>query len=348
MKRFICLLITILMLTTQVFAATYYNVEVEGLTYSEKEELIDWLDDEDIDYDVESYTSSSSNKNNSSKKELVVEELTNSEKNTLINWLKNRDYDYTTKVKNGDYYVTIEYTSSTKKTLINYLDDKDYYYDYDDSDKSSSYDRTGKAYLVSNGYLWYVDGDDIEQIDSIYSEKEILFTKDGAICYINKSKYGMVIEDIDDPTDTEKIATSVKSITTKNGYAYSFKSSGKTIKIDLDDADNEEVAVYIAKTNTLYVLSEDNELDKLKSLKSISGNYSGRANIGFSEWGDLVLIDSSDVCYYNESVDDIDEFEILKDQEGRSVRAKYFTIDSDGIIQKVVLMDGTSVTLEDD
>jgi len=421
MKKIICFVVVMMMLSAQVLAATYYDVNVEGLTYSEKEELIEWLEDEGMEYDVESYTSNSSNTSNSNKKELVVEELSNSQKNTLVSWLKNRDYDYSTKTKNGYYYVTVEYTSSTKSTLIDYLDDKEYEYDssdtsdsnkkeliveelsnsqkntlvswlknrdydysaktkngyyyvtveytsstkstlinylddkdyeYDTKSSNSSSDRTGKAYLVANGVLWYADGDDIEKVDTIYSPEYVLFTKDGGIAYINESKKGMYIEDLDEPTESEEIAKSVKSITTNSsGYAISFKgSSSKTTEIDTDDFNNDAVTVYVVKSNTLYSLSEKNKLTKLKSLKSVSSNsvYSKNySNIGFSEWGDLVFIDSYGICFYNEEIDETDRIETLKDQDDYTVKAKYLTV-SNGVIKTITLTDGSVVKLEDD
>lgn len=346
MKKVICFVIAMLLLSTQVFAATQYDVTVEGLTYSEKEELIEWLDDENLEYDIESY---SSNTSSSNTKKIEVKKLSSSEKSNLISWLKNRGYDYSTKTKNSYYYVTIEYNSNTKSALINYLDNKDY--DYDSSTNLNSSNRSGQAYLVANGYLWYADGDEIEKVDEIYSAEYVLFTKNGGISYINKSKQGIFIEDVDDPKDSEKIATSVKSITkNSSGYAVSFKSSSKTTKIEIDDdVDNEKVIVYFVKNNTLYSLSSKNKSTKIKSLKSISNSsYSQKnSNIGFSEWGDLVCIDSSGIVWFNEKIDKPNKIETLKDQNGYTVKAKYFTVSS-GIIKTVVLSDGSIVTLEDD
>lgn len=345
MKKIICFVMVMLMISTQVFAATYYDVTIEGLTYSEKEDLVEWLEDEDMNYDVESYTSNSSNTSSSSKRELVVEELSNSQKNTLVSWLINRDYDYSTKTKNGYYYVTVEYTSNTKSTLINYLDNKKY--EYDTKSSNSSSDRTGKAYLVANGRLWYADGDEIEEVDSVKYPEYVLFTKDGGIAYINDSKKGMYIEDLDEPTENEQIAKSVSSIkTNSNGYAISFKGTGsKTTEIESDDFDNDEVTVYVVKNNSLYSLSSKNNLTKLKSLRSISS--SSYANIGFSEWGDLVFIDSSGVCFFNEEIDETDEIERLKDQNGYTVQAKYLTV-RNGIVRNLTLTNGSIVQLEDD
>lgn len=349
MKKIICFVIAMMMLSTQVFAATYYDVNVDGLTYSEKEELIEWLEEENMEYDVESYTSNSSS---TKTKELEVEKLSNSQKNTLVNWLESRDYDYSTKTKNGYYYVTVEYNSSTKSTLINYLENKNYDYDNSNSSNSSSH-RTGNAYLVANGALWYADGDEIEKVDEIYSPEYVLFTKDGGLAYINDSKKGMYIEDMDDPTDSNQIAKSAKSIkTNSSGYAVSFNVSNiKTTEIESDDDfDNDEVTAYIVKNNTLYSLSPKNKLTKLKSLKymSTSSSYSkNNTNIGFSEWGDLVFIDSSGVCFFNEEIDDTGEIQTLKDQNNRTVQAKHFTV-SNGVIKTVVLTNGSSVRLEDD
>lgn len=349
MKKIICLVIAMMMVSTQVFAATYYDVNVEGLTYSEKEDLVEWLEDEDMEYDVESYTSSSSS---TKTKELEVEKLSNSQKNTLVNWLESRDYDYSTKTKKGYYYVTVEYNSSTKSTLINYLENKNYDYDNSNSSNSSS-DRTGNAYLVANGTLWYADGSDIEKVDDIYSSEYVLFTKDGGLAYINDSKNGMHIEDMDDPTESNQIVKSAKRIkTNSSGYAISFNVSNiKTTEIETEeDFDNDEVTVYIVKNNTLYSLSPKNKLTKLKSLKyvSTSSSYSkNNTNIGFSEWGDLVFIDSSGVCFFNEEIDDTDEIQTLKDQNNRTVQAKYFTV-SNGVVKTVILSNGSSVRLEDD
>lgn len=352
MKKIICFVIALMMLSTQVFAATYYDVNVEGLTYSEKEDLIEWLEDENLEYDVDSYTANSSNTSNSTKKELVVEKLSTSQKNTLVTWLKNRGYDYSTKTKSNYYYITVKYTSTNKSTLVNYLEDKGY--DYDISNSSNSFsDRTGKAYLVANGILWYADGDNIEKVDDIYSPEYVLFTKDGGIAYINASERGKYIEDMDDPTDSKQIVKSARSISTNStGYAIGFKvSSVKTTDIDIDDDfDNEKMTVYVVKNNTLYTLSSKNKLTKLKSLKymSTSSVYSkNNTNIGFSEWGDLVFIDSSGICFYNEEIDDTDEVQTLKDQNNRTVQAKCFTV-SNGVIKTVILSNGNSVRLEDD
>lgn len=341
MKRIICFfVVAIMLLSTTTYAATYYDINVEGLSATEKREVVEWLEDQGFEYDVESYSSSSND-----EKVIIVEKLTTSEKNTLVNWLKNRDYDYTTKTKNGYYYVTIEYTSSTKSKLVNYLDDKGW---YDGSSKTSS---RGEAYLVANGVLWYADGDEIEKVNTIYSPEYIWFTKDGGIAYINESKKGMHIEDLDEPTESKQIAKSVKGVKTNaSGYATHFKGSGSTaIKIEAeDDFDNDKVTVYIVKNNILYSLSSKNELDKLKSLKSVSSTYSNsNVNIGFSEWGDLVLIDSTGVCWFNEKINNTNKFELLKDQDGYSVKAKYFTASS-GIIKTVALTGGGIVKLEDD
>jgi len=350
MKKIICFVIAMMMLSTQVLAATYYDVNVEGLTYSEKEDLIEWLDDENMKYDVESYSSSSSNTSNSKDKKLEVEKLSYSQKDTLVSWLKNRDYNYSTKSKNGYYYVTIEYTSSTKSTLINYLENKNF--DYDTSSSKSS-DRTGKAYLVANGYLWYVDGDEIKKVDSIYLPEYVLFTKDGGIAYINSSKRGMYIEDMDEPTEKKQVVKSAKTIETNSstGYAVSFKvSSWENTKIKTDDEfDNKKMTVYVVKNNTLYSLSAKNKLKKLNSLKYISSssNYTNNTNIGFSKWGDLVFISSSGVCFFNEEIDDTDEIQVLKDENKRSVQANYFTV-SNGIVTSVVLTNGYTERLEDD
>lgn len=345
MKKIICFVIAMMMLSAQAFAATYYDVNVEGLTSSEKKEVTEWLEDEGYEYDVESYTSNSSNNNT---KELEVKNLTSSEKNILVNWLKNKGYKYAMKTSGTRYYITVKYTNNTKSTLINYLNNRNY--NYNNYNNSNSSDRTGKAYLVADGYLWYADGDDIDMVDSIYSNESILFTKNGSIAYINSSRYGKLIEDIDNPKDTEKIATSVKSITTNStGYATSFKSSNKTTKLELDDdLDNEKVTVYVVKNNALYSLSPKNKLTKLKSLKSVSNTYSkNTSNIGFSEWGDLVFIDASGVCFYNEEIDDTDEIETLKDQNGYTVQAKYLTV-KNGVVQTLTLTSGTAVRLKDD
>lgn len=346
MKKVICLVIALMLLSTQVFAATYYDVTVEGLTYSEKEDLVEWLEDEDVEYDVESYSSGSSNTSNSNRKELEIEKLTTTEKNTLVTWLKNRDYDYSTKTKSGYYYITVEYTSTNKSTLVNYLESRGYDYDVSSSSNSSS-DRTGKAYLVANGHLWYADGDEIEEVDSVKYPEYVLFTNDGGIAYINQSKKGKCIEDLDEPTESKQIANSVSSIKTNaSGYATSFKGAGsRTTEIDTNDFDNDEVTVYVVKNNTLYSLSSRNKLTKLKSLKYVSS--SGYTNIGFSEWGDLVFIDSSGVCFFNEEIDETDEIEKLKDQNGYSVQAKYLTVKS-GIVRNLTLTNGSTVQLEDD
>lgn len=348
MKKIICFVIVIMMLSTQVFAATYYDVNVEGLTYSEKEELIEWLEDENMDYDVESYTSNSSNTSSTKTKELEIEDLSRSEKDTLITWLKNRDYKYALSTKGTRYYITVRYTSNTKNSLVNYLDNNDYSYDI-----SNSSDRTGNAYLVANGYLWYAEGDDIEKVDDIYSPEYVLFTKDGGLAYIDSSKKGMHIEDMDDPTESKQIAKTAKSIkTNSSGYAISFNVSNiKTTEIEADyDFNNDEVTVYIVKNNTLYSLSPKNKLTKLKSLKYVSNTSSSsknNTNIGFSEWGDLVFIDSSGVCFFNEEIDDTDEIQTLKDQDKRTVQAKYFTV-KNGTVQSVTLSGGSIIQLEDD
>lgn len=341
MKRIICfLMVTLMLLSTTAYAATYYDVNVEGLSASEKNEVIEWLEKQGFEYEVDSYSSSSN-----STKVMIVEKLTTSEKDTLVTWLKNRDYDYTTKNKNGYYYVTIEYTSGNKSKLVDYLENKGWY------DGSSASERTGKAYLAVNGILWYADGDDIEKVNTVYSPEYIYFTKDGGIAYLNESKKGMHIEDLDKPTESKQIAKSVKDIkTNSNGYATHFKvTNSTTIEIESEnDFNNEKVTMYIVKNNILYSLSSKNELKKLKSLKSVSNTYSSNnVNIGFSEWGDLVLIDSTGVCWFNEKINNTSKIETLKDQNGYSVKAKYFTV-SNGIIKTVVLSNGGSVKLEDD
>lgn len=351
MRKIVCLILSMVLLSSIAFAAEY-EVNVEGLSKSEKNELVEWLEEQGYDYDVEESDSYDYDEDT-----ITVERLSSSKKTTLVNWLYNRDYEYITEYRNGYYYVIVEYTSNSERsTLINYLRNNGYSYDDDSysSSSSNSYDRYGKAYLVANGYLWYADGDDIQRVDSVYSAEYVLFTEDGALCYINNSKYGMLIEDIEDPDDKERVATSVTSITKNStGYATYFrKSSSSTTRIDTDSyLNNDNMTVYVVKGTTLYSLSSKNKLTSLKSLKSVSTSsssyYDYKANIGFSEWGDLVLIASDGKVYFNEQIDKTSKIELLRDTNRNSVVAKYLTVQN-GVVETVTLSNGRTVELIDE
>lgn len=344
MKKVICFVMAMFLLSTQAFAATYYDINVKALTYSEKENLVKWLEDKGIEYDVESYTSTSS-------KVIIIDKLSESKKDTFVSWLESKGYSYSTKKKNGYYYVTVEYTNSTKTTLVNYLESKNY--DYGSSINSSSSDRTGQAYLVANGTLWYADGDDIEKVDTIYSVEYVLFTDNGAISYINGNQNGILIDDVEEPTNKERIVKTARSITTNSsGYATYFKTStatskGTAIYSDEDEnvTDNEKVTVYIVKNNMLYSLSPKNKLNPLKTVSKSTRYSKSYSNIAFSQYGDLTFMDSNGIVYFNENIDKPSQIELLKDENNRTVKARYLNIEN-GITKTVTLENGSTVKFE--
>jgi len=349
MRKIVCLVLSMVLLSSIAFAAEY-EVNVDGLSKSEKNELVEFLEEQGWDYDVEE----SDSYDYYDEDTITVKKLSSSKKTTLVNWLYYRSYVYATEYKNGYYYVTIEYKRSKRSTLVNYLKNNGYNYGSSDSSSSSSSIRDGKAYLVANGYLWYADGDDIQRVDSVYSADYVLFAENGALSYINKSKYGMLIEDIDNPEDKERVATSVTGITKNStGYATYFRgSNNNSIRIETDSYINyDDMTVYVVKGTTLYSLSSKNKLTKLKSLKSVSTSnssyYDYKSNIGFSEWGDLVLIDSDGKCYFNEQIDETSEIELLRDINRNTVTAKYFTA-KNGVIETVTLSNGRTEELIDE
>jgi len=209
-----------------------------------------------------------------------------------------------------------------------------------------------KAYLVANGYLWYANGDDVQRVDTVYSQSHVLRTKNGAIVYLNNSKKAILIENVNRPESKSQIASSISIINTNSeGYAVSVAKGSYSAKVKIDDdRKNDEVTVYIAKQNKLYSLEPDNSLTELKSLKSVTNSGNSSNNnlcIGFSKWGDLVFINYYGVCFFNERIGRTDKIELLKNERGYSVQAKYFN-SSDGIITSVMLQNGRTEQLIND